>query len=95
MTTTASNRRKLLWSVGLITLVVAFSSVYLVHYYGETRPLVAQAELGRTHPVRIHDRIVYLTTGEYALALGTHAVTIVTIGVFIGMLLKARRRQVS
>jgi hypothetical protein len=79
----------------LITLVLAFSTVYLVHHYGETRPTVAEPAIGRTHPVKIHDRTVYLTTGEYALAFGSHAVTIVTIGVFIGMLLKARRRQVS
>lgn len=90
---TKSNR--LLWGIGLLTLVLAFTAVYLVHYYGETRPTIAQPQIGRTHPATIHSRTVYLTTGEYTLALLTHAVAIIMIGVFVGMLLKARRRQVS
>jgi hypothetical protein len=75
--------------------VLAFATVYLVHYYGETRPTTLQAEIGRTHAAKIHDRTVYLTSGEYALAFGTHAITIVVIGVFVGMLLKGRRRDVA
>lgn len=88
-----SNSRRTLWATGLITLVLAFGTVYLVHYYGETRPTIAQPEAGRTHSVTIHSRTVYLTTGEYSLAWGTHAVAIIAIGVFIGLLLRSRRAK--
>ena len=87
--------RRLLWSVGLLTLVLGFLSVYLVHYYGETRPNIAQPTVGRVHPVAIHSRTVFLTGGEYAFAIGTHAVAIIAIGVFIGMLFRTRRRRAS
>ena len=87
--------RRLLWCVGLLALVLGFSSVYLVHYYGETRPTVSQPNSGRVHPVAIHSRTVFLTDGEYALAVGTHAIAIIAIGVFIGMLFRTRRRRAS
>lgn len=80
-------------ATGLITLVLAFSTVYLVHYYGETRPTIPQPEAGRTHAATIHSRTVYLTSGEYALAFGTHALTIVAIGVFAGLSLRSLRRS--
>lgn len=95
MAATGSRSKRLLWGVGLLTLALGFSSVYLVHYYGETRPTVSQPNSGRVHPVAIHSRTVFLTDGEYALAIGTHAIAIIAIGVFIGMLLKTRRRQAS
>jgi hypothetical protein len=95
MAVTDKRSRRVLWCVGLLALVLGFSSVYLVHYYGETRPTIAQPDIGRVHPVAIHSRTVFLTGGEYALAIGTHAIAIVTIGIFIGMLLKARRRPAS
>jgi hypothetical protein len=88
-----SSSKKLLLATGLITLVLAISTVYLVHYYGETRPTIAQPDAGRTHAARIHERAVYLTSGEYALAFGTHVITIVGIGVFIGLLLRSRRKE--
>lgn len=88
----ASNSKKLVWVTGIVALVLAFSTVYLVHYYGETRPTIAQPGAGRSHPAKIHDRVVYLTTGEYALAFTTHVVAIVAIGVFIGFLFRSMRR---
>ena len=88
----ASRSKKLVWATGIAALVLAFSTVYLVHYYGETRPTVAQPDAGRTHAVKIHERTVYLTTGEYALAFTTHVVAIVAIGVFIGFLLRSMRK---
>ena len=93
MAVAASGSKKLLWATGLITLVLAFSTVCLVHYYGETRPTVAQPEIGRTHAAVIHSKTVYLTSGEYTLAFATHVIAIVAIGVFIGLLLRSRRRK--
>jgi hypothetical protein len=73
--------------------VIVFSTVYLIHYYGETRPTAAQEQAGRNHAVKIHDRTVYLTAGEYALAFTTHAITIVAIGVFLGIVIKSGRAK--
>jgi hypothetical protein len=64
------------------------STVYLVHYYGESRPTVEQS--GRTHAAKIHSRTVYLSNSEYALALATHAITVILIGTFVGTALKAK-----
>jgi len=89
-----SNRsKKLLMPVGIVTLALVISTVYLVHYYGETRPTVAQPDAGRTHAAKIHDQTVYLTSGEYALAFASHAAAIVAIGVFVGILLRSRTRR--
>jgi hypothetical protein len=86
--------KRLVISSGIVALVLlAFSTVYLVHYYGETRPTVAQPDAGRTHSATIHSRTVYLTNGEFALAMGTHVLAIAAIGVFIGLLLRARCRK--
>jgi hypothetical protein len=94
MSMSHSSGSKKLWLVtGLIALVLSVSTVYLVHYYGETRPTVAQPDAGRTHAARIHDRTVYLTSEEYALAFASHAVAIVAIGVFVGILLRSRTRR--
>ena len=81
-----------MWATGIVALVFVFSTVYLVHYYGETRPRVAHVQSGRIHPARIHERTVYLTTGEYALAFTTHVIAIVAIGVFIGIALRSMRK---
>lgn len=83
----------MLLAVGLITLVLAFSTVYLVHYYGETRPTIAQPQAGRTHPATIHSRTVFLTNGEFALAMSTHVIAIAAIGVFIALSLRSRRAR--
>ena len=92
---TSQRSRKLVWITGVVALVLAFSTVYLVHYYGESRPTVAQPDAGRTHAVKIHDRIVYLTGGEYALAFATHVAAIVAVGVFIGFFLRSMRKDSS
>jgi hypothetical protein len=73
--------------LGIVMLFAMVSTVYLVHYYGESRPTVQQ--LGRTHAVKIHSRTVYLTKDEYALVLVTHGITVVLMGMFMGMALKA------
>jgi hypothetical protein len=73
---------------GVVTLFAMVSTVYLVHYYGESRPTVE--EPGRTHAATIHSRTVYLTNNEYTLALATHAITVLLIGTFIGTALKAK-----
>ena len=90
----STSSKRLLLATGLTTLILAFSTVYLVHYYGETRPTIAQPEIGRTHPATIHSKTVYLTSGEYTLAFATHVIAIVAIGVFIGLLLRSRRRKI-
>lgn len=90
LTSQCSN--KVVWVTGILALVLAFSTVYFVHYFGETRPTVAQPDAGRTHAVKIHERIVYLTTGEYALAFTTHVIAIAGIGVFLGLLLRSFRK---
>jgi hypothetical protein len=86
------SRTPLLWS-GVVALVISFATVYLVHYYGETRPIVAGA--GRMHAATIHSRTVYLTNGEYALAFISHVIAVVVIGIFVGVLLRALQRKVS
>lgn len=80
-----------MWLLGLLALFMSLSSVYLVHYYGETRPTMRDDAAGREHAVRIHERTVYLTGGEFAAALFTHVATIVALGVFLGVLMKSRR----
>src|SRR5215469_9358843 len=92
MPASRSNSKRLLWATGILSLVLAFSTVYLVHYYGATRPTVAQVQTGRIHPTKIHERTVYLTAGEYALACTTHVLAIVAIGVFIGIALRSLRK---
>ena len=83
--------RSAAWVIGLLALVLSISTVSLVHQYGATRPTVGDSN--RTHAVKIHDRVVYLTTGEYATAFVSHALTIVAIGWFLGVLLKSRVRK--
>ena len=79
------------WMVGLLALALSIFSVSLVHQYGATRPTVGDSI--RTHAVNIHSRVVYLTSGEYATAFGSHALTILAIGSFLGVLLKSRARK--
>jgi hypothetical protein len=70
---------------------MSIMTVALVHHYGSSRPTVIQPEQGRTHPVKIHGRVVYITTGEYVTAIASHAIALVAIGAFLGVLLKSRR----
>ena len=86
-----TSHRRAAWVIGLLALVLSISSVSLVHQYGATRPTVGDSS--RTHAVKIHDRVVYLTTGEYAAAFTSHALTIVAIAAFLGVLLKSRSRK--
>jgi hypothetical protein len=74
--------------LGIVMLFAMVSTVYLVHYYGESRPTVEQP--GRTHAAKIHGRTVYLSNSEYTLALATHAITVLLVGTFIGTALKAK-----
>jgi hypothetical protein len=83
----ARRKWKLLLPFGFVVLAILFSTVYLVHYYGETRPTTA--EPGRPHAVKVHSRTVYLTSAEYDFAFATHAIAIVSLGVFVGLALKA------
>ena len=83
--------RKIAWMVGLLALALSIFSVSLVHQYGATRPTVEDSS--RTHAVKIHSQVVYLTTGEYATAFGSHALTVLAIGSFLGVLLKSRARK--
>jgi hypothetical protein len=87
--------RRLTWAVGLIALIMSVLTVYQVHRYGGTRPTVADATAGRTHAVKIHDRVVYLTGGEYGAAVTSHVMAIGAIGVFLGLLLKSRGKKPS
>ena len=80
--------KRLAMTLGIVTVALMISTVYLVHYYGESRPTQEQA--GRTHEATIHSRTVYLTNNEYALAFAMHGLTVVAIGLFIGTTLKAR-----
>ena len=83
--------RRAAWVVGFVALALSIFSVSLVHQYGETRPTAGDSS--RTHAVKIHSRVVYLTTGEYATAFGSHALTVLAIGSFLGVLLKSRARK--
>jgi hypothetical protein len=75
--------------IGIVALAMSIFTVSLVHQFGATRP--ATIEPGRDHAAKIHGRIVYLSAGEYALALASHGLAIVAIGVFLGVLMKSRR----
>jgi hypothetical protein len=76
------------WLVGMLALGISIFTVSLVHRYGATRPTFAES--GRSHAVKIHERTVYLTSREYAMAFVSHAVAIIAVGSFLGLLLKAR-----
>jgi hypothetical protein len=82
--------RRLLWLFGLLALAMSIVSVSLVHEYGATRPMVRNDSVGRTHAAKIHDRTVFLTDGEMAAAFGTHAVAILSMATFLGVLMKSR-----
>jgi hypothetical protein len=75
----------------MVALAASIMTVALVHHYGATRPTVMEPKEGRTHAVKIHSRVVYITGGEYAFAVGAHAVALVAIGAFLGVLLLSRR----
>jgi hypothetical protein len=68
-------------------------TVSLVHHYGATRPTVRDDAHGRTHAVKIHSNVVYLTAGEFTAALASHVIAIGAIGVFLGVLLRSRRTK--
>jgi len=96
MTDTASQprpSRRLAWSTGLLALVMSLFTVLQVHHYGETRPTIADPGRGRTHAVKIHQRVVYLTGGELSAAMVSHVMAIGSIGVFLGVLLKSWRSK--
>ena len=95
LTAKPRSSRRLVWAVGLMALVMSVLTVYQVHRYGETRPTAADPSSGRTHAVKIHDRIVYLTGGEYGAAVTSHVLAIGAIGVFLGLLLKSRAKKPS
>jgi hypothetical protein len=82
--------RRLLWSFGLVALATSIISLALVHQYGATRPTSPDDSQGRTHAATIHDRTVYLTEGELAAAFGAHAIAILSMAVFVGILMKSR-----
>ena len=79
--------KRLAVALGIVTVALMISTVYLVHYYGESRPTEEQA--GRSHAATIHSRTVYLTNTEYTLAFAMHGITVVAIGLLIGITLKA------
>ena len=85
--------RRLAWGIGLLALVMSLATVIQVHHYGATRPTSADPVHGRTHAVKIHQRVVYLTAGEYGAAVTSHVMAIAAIGVFLGLLLKSRRAR--
>jgi hypothetical protein len=85
--------RRLAWSIGLLALVMSVLTVVQVHHYGETRPTVRDDSAGRTHAVKIHERVVYLTGAEFGAAVTSHVMAIGAIGVFLGLLLKSRRTK--
>jgi hypothetical protein len=84
--------RQLAWTIGLLALVMSVFSVWQVHHYGESKPTVRDDMAGRTHSVKIHERTVYLTTGEFASAVGSHVISVAAIGIFLGLLLKSRAK---
>ena len=93
LSTRSRASRRLTWAIGLMALIMSIATVYQVHHYGETRPKVADVTTGRTHAVKIHQKVVYLTTGEFGAAVTSHVMAIVAIGVFLGLLLKARAKK--
>jgi len=92
---TGKSYRGLLWSVGLLALAMSIISVWLVHQYGATRPTLRDDSHGRTHAAKVHDRTVYLTQGELAAAFLTHAITILSMATFVGILMKSRFSKTS
>ncbi len=84
-------KRHLAWSIGLLALVMSVLTVLQVHHYGDSRPTAPDPSQGRTHAVKIHQRVVYLTGGEFASSVASHVIAIGAIGVFLGVLLKSRR----
>ena len=91
-TTKPRSSRRLVWSIGLLALIMSVSTVLQVHHYGATRPTVSDRADGRTHAVKIHQKVVYLTAGEYGAAITSHVMAIAAIGVFLGLLLKSRSK---
>jgi hypothetical protein len=85
--------RRLAWAIGLLALSMSIATVLQVHHYGETRPTVADPAHGRTHAVKIHERVVYLTAGEFGAAVASHVMAIGAIGVFLGLLFKSRAKE--
>jgi hypothetical protein len=78
-----------------MALVMSILTVYQVHHYGETRPTVADAGSGHTHAVKIHGKVVYLTSGEFGAAVTSHVMAVCAIGIFLGLLLKSRTQKTA
>ena len=74
---------------------MSIATVYQVHHYGESKPTAADPASGRTHAVKIHERIVYLTGGEYGAAVTSHVTAVGAIGVFLGLLFKSRAKKAA
>jgi len=87
--------RRMLWSFGLLALAMSIISVSLVHQYGATRPILRDDSQGRNHAEKIHDRTVYLTQGELTAAFLTHAIAILSMAIFVGILMKSRFSRTS
>jgi len=85
----------MLWSFGLLALAMSIISVSLVHQYGATRPILRDDSQGRNHAEKIHDRTVYLTQGELTAAFLTHAIAILSMAIFVGILMKSRFSRTS
>jgi hypothetical protein len=94
-TTKPRASRRLTWAIGLLALFMSIATVYQVHRYGETRPRVADAASGRTHAVKIHQQVVYLTSGEFGATVTSHLMAVGAIGIFLGLLLKSRANKSS
>lgn len=92
-TTKPRPSRRFAWAIGLMALVMSVMTVVQVHHYGATRPTARDDSAGRTHAVKIHERVVYLTAGEFGAAMASHVLAITAIGVFLGVLLKSRRAK--
>lgn len=87
--------RRLTWAVGLMALLMSIATVYQVHHYGETRPTIVDAASGRTHAVKIHQKLVYLTTGEFGAAITSHVMAVAAIGIFLGLLLRSPAKKTA
>jgi len=88
--TNPRSSRRLAWGIGLLALAMSVMTVLQVHRYGETRPTMADLAQGRTHAVKIHSKIVYLTAGEFGASVTSHVMAVAAIAAFLGLLLKSR-----
>jgi hypothetical protein len=50
--------------LGTTVFLLMLCSAYLQFHYSDTRPILEEKEVGRTYPLNVHGRIVYLTQTE-------------------------------